>query len=376
MAARRTWLAAFLFAGCTLMLGWFAVVFIAERAEDGQEGAEPTPLPVAVAPLVRQGEYRVTDAFAGTVEPARKVALAFERAGRVDAVEVDEGDRVQAGRVLAWLDHDALRIEKRRLEAERNAIQSDRALAEATLSRRQQLVDRGVESGARFDAARYEASSIAARLDEVTARLEAVELDLGRSAVLAPFSGTIAERRLDEGAIAAAGAEVLVLQETDRPQARIGVPADLATRLSVGTPVELRHDGRSFRGRVAAVSPQIDPATRTMPVLVDLPVDLSPGRSWPMGTVVRLLLTRTIAASGAWVDLEALVGAERGLWAIMVVQNGPEGPVAARTVVEILHVAGGRAFVRGGFGDDTAVIVTGVHRVVPGQRVEPLPLGE
>ena len=76
-----------------------------QRAAARSADIVPTPpLPVATQVLRFEPSYEVTDRFAGRLEPARETPLAFERAGLLVEVAVDEGDPVAAGQLVARLD--------------------------------------------------------------------------------------------------------------------------------------------------------------------------------------------------------------------------------------------------------------------------------
>lgn len=368
---QRRWTAypaALAFAALVGASGWGLLSLIEARAAGpATETAEPEPLPVRTVRLERQGGYRVEDSFAGFTEPAREARAAFERAGLVTEVLVEDGERVRAGQVLARLDARALEIERDRLEAERDTVDADIALAERTLARRERLRAEGFETGQSYDQARFNLNALEGRRDSIDARLRSVALDLEKSELTAPFAGTVAERMLDEGAVVSPGTGLLTLLETGRPQARIGVAADIARTLSPGDRVALEGGGRPIDGQVVSVSPDVDPATRTVAVLVDLRAEAGVA----MGSVVRLRAERALSGKGAWVPLTALTEGTRGLWSLYLLGDTPDGPVAEPAAVEILHTASGRAYVRGVFDDGARAVADGVHRVTAGRRVSP-----
>jgi len=363
----RAWAGAALFAALVAGASAAAVVGLHARAADDETQDNRAPVAVPARPLAVQESYTRAESFAGRIEPRRETELAFERAGLVMEVMAEEGEVVAAGAVLARLDQEPLRIEKRRLEAERTSLKADLALAKATTERRARLRDRGFETGQSFDEARFEVDAVEARIDTLDARLEAIALDLRKSELTAPFAGEIAQRAVDEGRVVQAGSPLLSLQETGRPQARIGLPPERAEALSAGDAIGVAVDEREIIGTIAAVAPDLDPGTRTVSVLIDLP----DGPRITMGEVVRLRLDLEIDAAGAWVPLTAFSEAERGLWSILIAASQGDGTRhVAREVVEVIHVAEGRAFVRGSFEDGALLITSGVHRLSLGQPVE------
>ncbi len=364
----RAWLAAGLFGALVAAAGAAALLALhARAARDAPEAAAP-PLPVRVATLRFQDGYAAEERFAGRVEPARSARLAFERAGLVAAVLVEEGDAVAGGAPVARLDADALGLERRRLEAQRRALEADLALGEATLARAETLRDRGFETGQTLDEARYRVAALKARIAETDAALAAVDLDLEKSVIRAPFAGVLARRLLDEGAVVSPGAALGLLQETGRPRARIGLPAARARALPPGFAATLETPAGPVAARLAAVSPEIDPATRTVSALFDL----DPAADLAMGAVVRLPLLRREPGRGAWAPLSALQEGERGLWTVYVVEESADGPRARRAAVEALHVAGGRAFLRGPLPDGARIVAGGLNRLTANRLVAPV----
>ncbi|MEO0720224.1 MAG: efflux RND transporter periplasmic adaptor subunit, partial [Pseudomonadota bacterium] len=205
----------------------------AQAALDDQPVQRPL-LTVDAATLQMVASYQASQRFIGRIEPARETQVAFELSGIVREMRFDEGDRVRSNDVVAILDTDALSIDRARLMAERSALEADLALAEATTLRREALQGRGFESGQSFDEARFSADAVRAQIAGVDARLNRIALDIEKSSLRAPFDGVVSVRSIDEGAVVGAGASVLTLQETTRPQARIGVPVEVAQMLELG----------------------------------------------------------------------------------------------------------------------------------------------
>lgn len=345
-----------------------AVVILLFLRAEAEAPAPAEPLPVHVRPAKTERGYWVRERYAGRIEPARETRLAFERDGLVTEVLVWQGDRVEAGQVIARLDREPLEIERRRLAAEAKQVAADLALARITFERRQTLAERGHETGQSLDEARYAVEALEARAAAIDARLAALALDNEKSELRTPFGGTVATRRIDEGAIVSAGAEVALLQETGRPRARIGLPPDRAAELAPGQALTVEAGGRQVGARLRSLSPKVDPATRTVAALLDL----EPQAALAMGDVARLTLEHRMAAVGFHMPLAALSEGERGLWSLYVVEEGDDGPMARRAAVEVLHVADGEAFVRGPIAEGRPVIVAGVNRLAPGQSVRPL----
>lgn len=352
-----------------------AVTFLHQRAA-AETDLEPTPpLPVSVVAAHIENGFDVLQEYAGRLEPARETRLSFERAGLVVEVLVEQGDLVERGDLIAKLDVAPLAAQRKRLLASRRELEARLALARATKKRRSQLQGRGFDSDQSYDEARYDAQSLESQIEGVAAEIEALDIDLGKSSLRAPYSGAIAERQLDEGAVVSAGAVVALLQEVGRPQARVGVPPRVAAGLSTGHRYALEIGGRQTTATLVAVRPDLDTAARTVVALFDVVSDKSLP---PMGEVVRLGVSKRIHAPGAWLPLSALKEGDEGLWNVLTVVddergasggNANNGPTVRQEAVELVHVAGENAYVRGTLASGARVISAGVNRIVHGQRV-------
>ncbi len=200
-----------------------------------------------------------------------------------------------------------------------------------------------------------------------------MEIDLGRSVLVAPYAATVSRRPIDEGVVVSGGQAVLTLVEAAPREVRVGVPPLVAAALRPGETHPVTVGERRLQGTITALLPELDGASRTATVVLRLPeADL------PVGATARLALRRTERGEGFWLPTEALVAAERDLWSVLVLQ--PQAPAegsglprqarpVARRLVEILHSEGDRSLVRGTLRPGEPVIASGTHRVVPGQWV-------
>ncbi len=376
-------------------------------------------MPVEVLPAQAITSYTASKAYTGTLVAGRRSQIGFERPGKVIRVAVDEGQSVAAGQVLANLDRRRLDAARKRVAAELaeatavyqelvagprketiaaaaaelRSLQAQHQVAVRNLRRRAGLVETAAISREEYDesyftteVAKARAEAAAKQLEELETgtRLERVEAQRARvealqaaladvdheiedTVLLAPFSGAIARRRVDEGVIVSAGQAVLDVIESDRLEAWIGVPARAASQLTLGDSLPVVVNGKTYQASVQSVRSELDPATRTRNVVLAI----AAAESQPLvaGQVARVRLDESINESGFWVPASALTPDRRGLWAVYVAEGSGQTRTVATRDVELLHTEGGRSFVRGTLQPGELVIVTGGHKVVAGQEV-------
>ncbi len=328
---------------------------------------QPTPPVVVATTTVRLvAGYQRTSSYVGRLEPARQTAVAFERTGLVIDIAPDEGDRVHAGDVIARMDTAQLASTRRQLLAQRRAFEAQRTLAKATLDRQAQLKTKGWSPDQRLDEAKSNFAALNANIDRVSAQIASIDIDIAKSELKAPFSGTIAHRSIDEGAVVMGGSPVVNLLETGSRRARIGLPPDLAASIITDRPYTLRAGKLTQQAKLIAKRPDLESGTRTVTVLFEL---LEAGDRVSFGDLVTIDLKSTIAERGAWVPLAALKEGRRGLWTILTINAEGDARVVAPEAVELLYANAEQAYVRGTFKNGAKVISRGTGRIVPGQRI-------
>ncbi|MEM9350362.1 MAG: efflux RND transporter periplasmic adaptor subunit, partial [Pseudomonadota bacterium] len=341
---------------------------LADRAAAVEGPPAEAPTGVETLSVTRVDSYIVERRFVGEVEPARATGLAFELPGVVDEIRVEEGELIPVGAIVAAIDTALLEADRERLAAAIEALEAEAELVRRTLERREELNARGFASEQALDEIVLSGASLRARIAEAQAALRGVEVQMEKSTLRAPFAGRVAERFLDDGAVAAAGQAVVRLLEETKPQMRVSLAPDLAAELRAGDPLNVRIGEQDFQAEVVRLLPDLDLRTRMRPVLVELDVtaDAATGLYGRTGTVT---LASDVSERGAWLPLTAVREGARGTWTILTLTEIVDGlGTVALEAVEVIHTDGARVFVRGTFEEGAAVIASGGHRVVPGQR--------
>ncbi|MEO1365667.1 MAG: efflux RND transporter periplasmic adaptor subunit [Acidobacteriota bacterium] len=285
----------------------------------------------------------------GELRANEEVELRAEEDGRVVGLFFDEGERVSAGELLVKINDADLQAERRRVEVQRQlAAQREertrKLLAERTIS--QELYD---EANGRLQVLDAELELIAARID--------------RTEIHAPFAGVVGLRQVSEGSYLTSSRAVATLQSLDPIKIDFAVPEKYAAEVAPGATVELDVAGQteSFTGRVYAVEPRIDAATRTVQVRARAP---NPQRRLLPGAFVKVRLVLESLDDAVLVPSIALIP---GLEAttVYVAEAGQAQPrqvtVGRRTAdrVQILE----------GIEPGDRVIVSGLQRLRPGLAV-------
>ena len=121
--------------------------------------------------------------------------------------------------------------------------------------------------------------------------------------------------------------------------------------------------------QVVTISPELETSSRTQRLSLEL-ADESGVEGWIFGETVEVLFWMPTAKSGFWVPHSALQREANGLWAVYIVRTENDDQYADRTIVEVVQLEDQQALVRGALNDDDLIIIDGLNRIVPGQRVQ------
>lgn len=336
----------------------------------------PVVAPVATIRVEKLDAYTVHRPFLGRLEPQQRTELGFERAGRIDAVEVDEGDRVIAGAVLAYMDTARLSAREAELNAAVAATAANLALAKKNLARFKRMVRTDAASKQRLDDAAARAATLTAELALAKARVASNRVELAKSKLLAPFTGLVVRRHYDRGQVVATGQPVVTLIDDAMLEGRVGLAGPSLRDVRPGQSYSAEVNGERVTATVKALLTDRDVSRRTVDVLLsfsELPPSARPGDS------MTLSLTATLAQPGFWIPLDAAAEAEHGLWSVLVVESngrlsgteedGLKRGALVRRLVDIHAIEPNRLFVNGAVNDGDLVVRAGLHRVTPGQVV-------
>lgn len=217
------------------------------------------------------GRIEVGIAISGGLRPIETLIVRARLEGDVVEVRVREGDRVALGALLARFESTEQEAALRSAEADKVAAETEANTARWNLEQTRDLFQAGAVPERDFRAAEQAAATATARLAASEARLRAAALVERDTRIVAPVAGIIERRVIQPGVRALRGGELFTLVRTDVLELTAAVPARLADDVRVGQPVRFAADGRNIEGRVARVSPTVDPASQSVTVYVQVP---------------------------------------------------------------------------------------------------------
>jgi RND family efflux transporter MFP subunit len=324
--------------------------------------------------------------YSGTVKPAVEVTLAFKVGGYVDEIlttrddrgharDIQAGDRIASGTVLARVrssDYEQRVAQARAGVAEAQAMRDD---AQQDFDRASRLFERHSLTKPEFDAAKARLDAANAKMDGTRAMVREAELMLDDTALKSPITGVVLTRAIELGSLVGPGTPGFVLADTSTVKVAFGVPDVAVQTLKLGQPQRVSFDalkGQDFEGRVTAIAPSPDPATRVYAVEITIP---NQQRRIEIGFIASLQLADTPGHAVVAVPLASIVQPPpgHGEYAVYVVDGAAGHEVAHLRPVTLGDALGNEIAVTSGLAVGEQVVLRGATLVIDGEPVRVLP---
>jgi len=318
--------------------------------------------PPAAPVMVGEVSERVmapTVMMAGSIVSRLDAKIAAEMSGRLLSL-AEVGDTVAQGDKLAQVDDASRQLEVAETRAGLAQVTARLTFFEKELKRLNSLAQQN--NAARTQLEQTESDRDVARADliAVKARVKLAQDRVARSALYAPFNGTVAQRLLQPGEWADSGVGVLRLVDSTQVEVRTMVPLASLGFVTKGAVLNIQVDAISHPARVRSVVPVGDLQSRLMDLRLD--IDNSP---WPAGQSVRIEVPTARAVKMLTVHRDAVVTRRSGAYLYRVTADN----IAERVDITLGIAAGGYIQVFGGLAAGDRVVTVGNERMRPGQQV-------
>ena len=290
--------------------------------------------------------YKITREFPGKLLPAQQSNLAFEIPGKINVVNVDIGDAVKKGQILAELDN-------REATAQLKQAKAKYDLALQILNRYKDLRSEGHISIQDLDNANSEELIAKSQYEFYKVKLEQTKL-------IAPFDGVIQNRYLDTGSVINGGIPIVEILGSKNVEAHISIPLKFIDKLNIGNFYDFKIGNKRPKGVLARLAPMTPGGSDNRLAIFNFDTFFDPG------SIAELKLSLNILGRGTWVPIKSLSQSEQGIWAIYTVNDKK---VVVRDLVEILYFEGEYAFVNGTLNDGDLVVLGGAQKIIEGKSL-------
>lgn len=262
----------------------------------GRRGALTLTLAASDVKAVELGLVEGGPAVSGNLRPIEEIAIKSRLEGNLVGLYVREGDHVARGQVIARFESSEQEGNQRSAAADVASAKSDLSTAQWNADQSAELFKAGAIPERDLRTAQQAVVAAQARLAAAEARQRSMAIAASDTRVLAPTSGTVSQRLVDNGEHVARGQQLYTIVRNDVLELQAAVPARQANEVRAGQPVRFATAGRALEGRVSRVSPTIDPTTQSVMVYAQVP---NPGgqikgNSFATGKIVAQRIERAL----------------------------------------------------------------------------------
>jgi RND family efflux transporter MFP subunit len=341
----------------------------------------PPPPKVDVGLPVQRSITRYLEAT-GNTAPIKSVDLVARVQGFLQSIDYKDGTFVKEGAPLFTIEPETYKLKLEQAQAAETGAQASVKQGEADFKRQSELVSRQVVSQATLDTSTSARDNAQANLQQAQVNTRIAEVNFGYTKVAAPFDGVVSAHLVSVGEyVGAASPTQLATIVTLDPiyvnfnvneQDVLRIRAEAAQRgltasdlkqlpLEVGLQTE---NGYPHRGKLDYAAPTINQSTGTLAVRGVIP---NPDRVLLPGYYVRVRVPFDQQQNALLVPDVALGSDQAGRYVLVV--NGDN--VVEQRKVKTGPLDGDLRVIESGLKGDDRVVVAGLLRAIPGQKVDP-----
>lgn len=360
-----------LVAGGLILMG-----FIVDRVWRGAANADTrdaTAIPaVAVVKVTREDLYKEIT-IPAEFRPYNEVELHAKVSGYVKQINVDIGDKVKAGELLATLEIPELQDELERALAAQARAAADYKDAHVAYTRLAEVNKQHPDLIAQqdLDTAEAKDATAAGSLAGAKSEVQRYRTLVSYTRITAPFAGVVTKRYADPGALIQAGTSsqqaLPLVRVSDNDLLRLDFPVSVdyvhGIRLGAVAAVSVGSLGnRTFEGRIARFSGKIDDSTRTMIVEMEVP---NPASELVPGMYAQVQIKVDQREHVLAIPIEAVASGGKSVLVVNKVNKVEERPVSFGIETPSMYE------VVAGLEEGDLVMLGNAAQVTPGQKVAP-----
>ena len=352
-----------------------------------EKKAVELPPPVVTVTTAEQREVKDWDEYTGRLAPQGTVEVRPKVSGYLTEVKFEDGDMVKKGQVLFVIDPRPYQADRDRAQGEYDQAESSLKLATADYDRAKQLREKGATSAGDFD--KISASSLKAQGAVLTARaaLESVRLDLEFCRITSPIDGHASLANITVGNLVSPQIEkplttivstnpVYAYADVDERSLLRYVRYYASKKLLPGDedkaklPIQLSlQDEKDFShtGYIDFLDNRVDPETGTIRIRGIF--DFENGLLGP-GLFVRLRIPAGAPYQAVLVPQRSVISMQGEKLVVVIGQDN----IAAFRPVDLGTLNAGMQVIGKGLAAGERVVVDGLLKVRPGEKVDPKPV--
>lgn len=200
-----------------------------------------------------------TRRFPGLVSPGRRAVLSTRVNGTIKTIEVEAGDEVRAGMVLAHIESRDIEAALAAAGEQLKAAQAAAAQAARNVGRLERLYREDLIARNRLEQAEVKHQELEARVEKIRAEIQIQQINRSYAHITAPFNGVVSDVVMDEGSFTGPGQPIVILEDHATLHIDVPVPSQMTDRRTSQDEFSVIDSitGESLPARYVAVIPAI-----------------------------------------------------------------------------------------------------------------------
>lgn len=325
------------------------------------QGSQYVPPPETVTTtVVRTDSWESRLTAVGSLAAVQGVMITAELSGKIVRIAFEPGTHVKAGDLLVQQDTSSEAAQLR-------AIEANVTLAKLNLERLKKLLDRHTVAQSQYDTAE-------AQYKEGVAQADGIRAMIAKKNIRAAFAGRLGIRLVNLGQILNEGQPIVSLQSIDPIFVNFSLPQQQLAQVQTGLTVRVTSDalpGQAIEGRITAISPEVDAATRNIRIqatVANRQEHLRPGMFANVAVILPasnkvLAVPATAVLYAPYSDSVFVVDENK------IENNNQPGQVVRQQVVQLGEKRGDFVAVVSGLKAGETIVSTGAFKLRNGQTV-------
>lgn len=312
-------------------------------------------------------------AFAAEIQPRFSSELAFRVSGKLLSREINLGNHVKRGQILARLDPADLKLSAAASQAQVASVEADYQFAKSELERYQQLLAQHFVSATAFEVKKNAYEAALAKLNAARAQAAVSENQANYATLVADYDGVITAVNADPGQVVAAGQAIIKLARSEALDAVVNVAESQIQMVRSTRRVQISlwaQPDKIYSGHIREIAGAADIASRTY--VVNIQID-KPDNAVRLGMTASVIMYGSDQINSTAILLPLTAVIQQQQQPIVYVVNA-ENHIQQRPVV-IAQYREQAVVVTSGIKPGERVVAVGVHKLRDGEQVNPIAEG-
>jgi RND family efflux transporter MFP subunit len=343
---------------------WVAVTACKEKIEIVEEVRAIKTITVSE---LATGQIRK---FSGIVMATDSADLSFEVSGKVETVDVDVGDPVRKGQLLAVLDKEPYRLDVDAAQAELVKAKANVVNTKAGYERQERVYSQGAGAKSKLDRAKYNYNAAQSQVNYQIAKLNLAKRNLRKTMLTSPYNGHIAWRSVNPHEEINVGQKVFAVDAKGALEVHLAVPEATIHRVHIDASATISFPTlptHSVKGHISYIGSAAVKANAfpVKVVLIEPPANINPG----MTAEVSLVLKDDSQVTGYLVPVQAILPTKEAMQGYVFVYD-PDTSAVRKMPIRILGEERNMMTVSEGLSAGDIIAVAGVSFLADGMKVK------